>query len=94
MIELKNIYKTYKSKKTSDTEALKNINLSFNSVGLTFILGKSGCGKSTLLNILGGLDTPTSGEIVFKGKSFKDFKSSDYDSYRNTSIRYILCKKR
>ncbi|MBR4262310.1 MAG: ATP-binding cassette domain-containing protein [Bacilli bacterium] len=90
MLELKNVNKIYKSKNTSNTEALRNINLNFNKVGLTFILGKSGCGKSTLLNILGGLDTPTSGEIIFKGKSFKDFKSSNYDSYRNTSIGFVF----
>jgi len=90
MLELKNVCKTYKSKNTSDTEALKNLNLNFNSVGLSFILGKSGCGKSTLLNILGGLDTPTSGEIIFKGKSFKDFKGKDYDSYRNTSVGFVF----
>ena len=90
MLELKNINKTYFAKKTNATEALKNINISFNNTGLVFILGKSGCGKSTLLNILGGLDTPTSGEIIFKGKSFNSFKSKDYDSYRNTSIGFVF----
>lgn len=90
MLELKSINKTYKSIKTTSTEALKNVNINFGKCGLTFILGKSGSGKSTLLNILGGLDTPTSGEIVFKGKSFKDFKSRDYDSYRNTSIGFVF----
>ena len=90
MLELKGINKTYKSIKTTSTEALKNVNINFGKSGLTFILGKSGSGKSTLLNILGGLDTPTSGEIVFKGKSFKDFKSRDYDSYRNTSVGFVF----
>ena len=90
MLELKNINKTYTAKKTNSTEALKNININFNNTGLVFILGKSGCGKSTLLNILGGLDTPTSGEIIFKGKSLNSFKSKDYDSYRNTSIGFVF----
>ena len=90
MLDLINVSKTYKSKKTADTNALKNINLKFNNTGLTFILGKSGCGKSTLLNILGGLDTPTSGEIIFKGKSFNSFNGKDYDSYRNTSIGFVF----
>lgn len=90
MLELKSINKTYKSIKTTSTEALKNVNINFGKSGLTFILGKSGSGKSTLLNILGGLDTPTSGEIVFKGKSFKDFKGRDYDSYRNTSVGFVF----
>ena len=90
MLELKNVNKIYKSKKANDTEALKNINISFNNIGMTFILGKSGCGKSTLLNILGGLDITTSGEIVFKGKSFNSFKNNDYDSYRNTSVGFVF----
>lgn len=90
MLELKNINKVYHSKNANDTEALKNINLSFDNKGLNFVLGKSGCGKSTLLNILGGLDIPTSGEIVFKGKSFNSFKSKDYDSYRNSSVGFVF----
>ena len=51
MIELKDIKKTYKSKKGVDTEALKGINIKLGDKGLCFILGKSGSGKSTLLNI-------------------------------------------
>lgn len=90
MISLNNINKIYKSKKAEDTIALNNINLSFSKIGLTFILGKSGCGKSTLLNLLGGLDTPTSGEIVFKGKSLNSFKSNDFDSYRNTQVGFVF----
>ena len=90
MLELRNINKIYRAKNSNDTEALKNININFNNIGMTFILGKSGCGKSTLLNILGGLDTPTSGEIIFKGKNFNSFKSKDYDSYRNTSVGFVF----
>ena len=90
MIKLNNITKIYKSKKGEDTKALQNVNLSFSKIGLTFILGKSGCGKSTLLNLLGGLDTPTSGEIIFKGKSLNTFKSKDYDSYRNTQVGFVF----
>ncbi len=74
VIELKNITKIYKSKKGQDTTALKNINLKLGNKGLTFILGKSGSGKSTLLNILGGLDTYTSGELLINNKKTKDFK--------------------
>ena len=53
MIELKNVSKTYKSKKATNTTALKDIYIKFPEKGLVFILGKSGSGKSTLLNILG-----------------------------------------
>lgn len=90
MIALKNITKIYKSKKGQDTIALKNINLKLGNKGLTFILGKSGSGKSTLLNILGGLDTYTSGELQINGKKTKDFKESDFETYRNTYIGFIF----
>ncbi len=90
MIELKNISKTYKSKKGADTKALKDVSLSFDDCGMTFILGKSGSGKSTLLNILGGLDNYDSGEMLILGKSSKDFKSCDFDSYRNTYVGFVF----
>lgn len=90
MIELKNITKVYKSKKGPSTEALKGINLEFGNNGMTFILGKSGSGKSTLLNILGGLDTYSSGDLIINGKSSVDFKSKDWDSYRNTYIGFVF----
>lgn len=90
MIELKNIKKTYYSKKGKNTEALKGIDLKFGENGLTFILGKSGSGKSTLLNILGGLDSASSGEMIVNGKSTKNFKAKDWDAYRNTYIGFIF----
>lgn len=90
MIELKDIKKIYKSKKGVSTEALKEVNIKFDESGLVFILGKSGSGKSTLLNILGGLDTYTSGDIIINGKSTKKFKEKDWDAYRNTYIGFIF----
>ncbi len=90
MLELKNLAKTYKPKKGVMVQALKGINLSFGERGLVFVLGKSGSGKSTLLNLIGGLDSVDNGEIVIKGKSSKDFKTADYDAYRNTYIGFIF----
>ncbi len=90
MLELKKISKTYKSKKGSSCNALKNINIKFPDRGLVFILGKSGSGKSTLLNIIGGLDAPDKGEIIIRGKSSKDFTAKDYDAYRNTFLGFIF----
>lgn len=90
MLELKNICKTYKSKKGSSCKALRNVNIKFPDKGLVFILGKSGSGKSTLLNVIGGLDAPDSGEIIIKGKSSKDFSGKDYDAYRNTFLGFIF----
>lgn len=90
MIELKNICKTYKSKKGSNTKALDNVSVTFDNKGMTFILGKSGSGKSTMLNILGGLDSYDSGDMIILGKSSKDFTQKDFDSYRNTYVGFIF----
>ena len=90
MIELKNVSKTYKSKKSTNTATLKDISIKFPEKGLVFILGKSGSGKSTLLNIIGGLDKYDSGEVIINGKSTKDFKEKDFDAFRNTYMGFIF----
>ena len=90
MIELLNVSKTYKSKKSKNTKALDNVSITFDNKGITFILGKSGSGKSTLLNIIGGLDKYDSGDMIILGKSSKDFTQTDFDSYRNTYVGFIF----
>ena len=90
MIEIKNIVKTYHPKKGGAVIALNNVSLKFHEKGLVFILGKSGSGKSTLLNVMGGLDSADSGEIIIKGKSSKEFSTEDFDSYRNTYLGFIF----
>ncbi|MBO5375876.1 MAG: ABC transporter ATP-binding protein/permease [Bacilli bacterium] len=90
MITVKNVTKVYKAKKGLEVTALKNININFDRTGMTFILGKSGSGKSTLLNLLGGLDTPTSGEILFNTESLSKYKAKDYDNYRNNYIGFVF----
>ena len=90
MLELKNVNKTYRPKKSAETKALVDVSITFPDKGLVFILGKSGCGKSTLLNVIGGLDKPDSGEISIMGRSSKDFSSTDFDSYRNTFVGFVF----
>lgn len=90
MLEIKNLTKIYKTKGGTDTKALDNVTLTFDQTGMVFLLGKSGSGKSTLLNIAGGLDEPTSGEIVVMGKSSKEFSGGDFDSYRNTYVGFVF----
>ena len=92
MLEVKNLSKIYKSKQKNgtDTHALDQVSLRFPEKGMVFLLGKSGSGKSTLLNVCGGLDAPTEGEIIVKGRSSKNFSQSDFDSYRNTFIGFIF----
>lgn len=90
MLEVKNLKKIYKTQKGADVFALNGVSLKFQEKGMVFLLGKSGSGKSTLLNLCGGLDAPTEGEIIVKGRSSKDFSQSDFDSYRNTFIGFIF----
>ncbi len=90
MLSVSNLTKIYKTKGGQDTRALDNVTLNFPETGLVFLLGKSGSGKSTLLNLIGGLDYPTSGEITLKGRSSKNFKQSDFDSYRNTYVGFVF----
>ncbi len=90
MLELKNIFKTYERKKKKPVKALRGISLSFGRTGFNFIVGRSGGGKTTLLNILAGIDSPTSGEVVFFGKSLSSFKREDFEGYRNEIVGTVF----
>lgn len=70
-IEVKNINKSFQSKKTDKLSVLEDINLTINDGELVCLLGPSGCGKTTLLRLIAGLDYPTSGEIVANGDVVK-----------------------
>ena len=89
MLELKNIKKDYPAG-DGVVAALKGIDLKFRESEFVSILGPSGCGKTTMLNIIGGLDQYTSGDLVINGKSTKDFRDRDWDSYRNHSIGFVF----
>ena len=89
MLELKNITKEYPAG-DGKVEALRGINLQFRSSEFVSILGPSGCGKTTMLNIIGGLDQYTSGDLVINGRSTKNFKDRDWDSYRNHSVGFVF----
>ncbi len=90
MLEALHLTKIYKTKGGADTKALDDVSIVFPEKGMVFLLGKSGSGKSTLLNVCGGLDAPTSGAILVKGKSSEKFSQSDFDSYRNTYVGFIF----
>ena len=89
MLELKDIRKQY-GVGDSIVHALAGVSLKFRENEFVSILGASGCGKTTMLNIIGGLDRYTSGDLVINGKSTKDFKDSDWDTYRNHSIGFVF----
>ena len=89
MIEVRELRKEYK---TGDfvQRALDGISVTFRDNEFVAVLGPSGSGKTTLLNILGGLDTADSGEIVINGTSTSEYKSSDWDTYRNHRIGFVF----
>ena len=89
MLKLTDIKKDYKVA-SGAVHALKGVSLSFRRSEFVCILGPSGCGKTTLLNITGGLDHYTSGDLVIQGRSTKDFKSRDWDVYRNHRIGFVF----
>ncbi len=89
MLKLKNITKNYVTADNTVT-ALKDVSLNFRRSEFVSVLGPSGCGKTTLLNIIGGLDRYTDGDIVINGRSTKDYKDKDWDSYRNHSVGFVF----
>ncbi len=89
MLQLKNVTKDYVSS-SNTTHALKGITLNFRRSEFVSILGHSGCGKTTLLNIIGGLDRYSSGDVIIEGKSTKEYKDRDWDTYRNHSIGFVF----
>ena len=90
MIELKNVYKEYKSSEGVITKALNNINIKLPSSGLVFVLGKSGSGKSTLLNLIGCMDKVTSGNILINDKDISKLSESKLNDYRNSCFGFIF----
>lgn len=89
MLELKDIVKIYPAG-GDPVQALKGVSLSFRDHEFVSILGQSGCGKTTMLNIIGGLDQYTSGDLIINGRSTKDYKDRDWDTYRNHSIGFVF----
>ena len=89
MLVLKDITKDYTSGDMK-VEALRGIDLTFGESEFAAVLGPSGCGKTTLLNIIGGLDRYTSGDLIIRGKSTKEFTERDWDTYRNHSVGFVF----
>ncbi len=86
MITLNKVNKIFNKNKSSRVHALKDITLELPEKGMVAIFGKSGCGKTTLLNAIGGLDSLSSGEILFDSESI----SKKEDIIRNRDIGYIF----
>ena len=89
MLTLKDIRKDYVAGDMT-VHALRGVSISFRENEFVSILGQSGCGKTTLLNIIGGLDQYTEGDLIINGRSTKEYKDRDWDTYRNHTIGFVF----
>lgn len=89
MISVRQVSKVY-GKKAGQFKALDDVSLEIPDGATTAIIGKSGSGKSTLMHILGGLDHPTSGEVMIGGKPLGQLKRKALDAFRAKSLGFIF----
>jgi putative ABC transport system ATP-binding protein len=89
MISLKHINKIYRTAEV-ETTALRDINLDISSGEFIAIMGPSGCGKSTLLNIVGMLDSATSGEYFFDGKDVVKYDDAQLLDLRKNALGFVF----
>ena len=89
MIELKGINKIYRTDEI-ETQALENVNFEVQKGEFLSIMGPSGCGKSTLLNIMGLLDTPTSGTITINGTTTEGMGDKELAAFRNKTLGFVF----
>ena len=89
MIKLTQINKIYRTDEI-ETQALENVNLEVQKGEFLSIMGPSGCGKSTLLNIMGLLDTPTSGTIEINGTRTENMGDKELAAFRNKTLGFVF----
>jgi putative ABC transport system ATP-binding protein len=89
IIELRHVSKAY-HKGESDIHPLDDLSLTIDQGDFVALMGPSGSGKTTLLNLLGGLDTPTSGEVIVCGQDLADLKSRQLAQWRSNHVAYIF----
>jgi putative ABC transport system ATP-binding protein len=90
VIELANIVKTYDMGGAEEVHALRGVTVSIGKNEYVAIMGPSGSGKSTLMNIIGCLDTPTSGSYLFNGVSVSDMNDNELAKIRNKEIGFVF----
>ncbi|MFV0395438.1 MAG: ABC transporter ATP-binding protein, partial [Coprobacillaceae bacterium] len=88
-IEMKDVMKTYQMGEV-DIHASNNVNFSIEKGELVVIVGPSGAGKTTILNLLGGMDIPTSGEIIVDKQNVELFNEKELTAYRRDDIGFVF----
>ena len=90
VIELKNIVKTYDMGGVEEVHALRDVSVSIGKNEYVAIMGPSGSGKSTLMNVIGCLDTPTSGLYLFNGVNVSEMDDNELAKIRNKEIGFVF----
>ncbi len=89
-MKLKHVYKTFYPDSPKEVKALTDININFEKGEFTTLSGESGSGKTTLLNIIGGLDSATSGQIFFEGEEISAYSEEKMAKLRLHDIGFIF----
>lgn len=89
LVEFKNVYKTYQMGEVEIT-AVDGISFSIKQGEFAVVVGSSGAGKTTVLNILGGMDSPTGGEIIVDGNNISKFSEKQLIRYRRHEIGFVF----
>jgi putative ABC transport system ATP-binding protein len=89
VIEIKDVHKTYNESEIQ-VHAVNGVTIDFKEAEFAAIVGPSGSGKTTLLNLIGGLDNPTSGEILIDGTNLSKLKSSELIDFRLRNIGFVF----
>ena len=88
-VKFENVSKCYHTGEV-DIHALENVNFEIEQGEFCIIVGSSGAGKTTILNILGGMDTLTSGKVILDGKCISDLKKRDLTTYRRFDVGFVF----
>jgi putative ABC transport system ATP-binding protein len=89
VVEINDVHKVYRDTEV-EVKAVNGVTLSFNKGEFAVIVGPSGSGKTTLLNLIGGLDQPTSGEILVAGHRLSELKSSELIDFRMEHVGFVF----
>ena len=89
IVEFKDVSRVYTSG-DHELKALDGVNMTLDEGKFIVILGPSGAGKSTLLNLLGGLDSPTSGKIIVEGKDISTLSGDELAEYRAAKVGFVF----
>jgi len=90
ILETKGLGKSYHSVSTGSVDVLKNVDFQLIEGKISYVLGRSGVGKSTLLHLLGGLDKPSAGDVLFQGKSLLGLNDTELSEFRNKEVGFVF----